>query len=207
MEQKKLGKFQIEIGWVLVIVTIFVGVFGYYLILNRLTVTFSGLTKSWSDLAANKSLSPEFIGHIMGYVNLLSSMYFIGIILFAVLLLLLLSVAIILITQGTSNANLAKTMKKEELNLAEAKRKFRNAFALSFSVILIGSLLFFKPNYGHISATEYGIVFGFPSEYTSYSNGLITNFSFYGFWMNLVFSLLVSYGISWIYYRFILGTK
>lgn len=207
MEQKRLGRFQIEVGWLLVVVTIIIGVIGYWIIFDRLTSTFSDLTKTWADLSANKSLPPEFIGHIVSYSTLFSSIFFIGMILFAILLLLLFSIAVLFIIQGTANANLAKSIKKEELNITEAKRKFRNVFIISFIVILIGSLLFFKPYFDYFYGYKSGIVFGFPSEYAYFVEGALTNFSLYGIIINLLFALVVSYGIGLIYYRLILGFK
>ena len=206
MEQKRLGRFQLEVGWLLVVASILIGVVGYWILLNRFLTAFSGLTETWAT--ASKSLeSPLIAANVISYALLLSLIFFIGIILFAVLLLLLFSIAILFITQGTANFNLAKSLKKEELDLTEVKRKFKKAFTLSFIVILIGSLLFFKPYFDYFYGYKSGVVFGFPSEYAYYVGGLVTNFSLYGLAVNLLFALVVSYGIGLIYYRLILGLK
>ncbi len=207
MEQKRVGKFQIEIGWLLVVVSVIIGIVGYWLIFNRFLTAFSTLTKTWADLASNKVLPPEFVGHIISYVTLLSFIQFIGIFLFAIFVFLLFSLGILFITQGTANLNLAKTIRKEKFDLNEGKKKFRSIIGISFTFILIGSLLFFKPYYDDFYGPKYGVVFGFPSEYISYLENVLMNFSLYGFIINLLFALVVSYGIGLIYYRLILGFK
>jgi hypothetical protein len=205
VEQKRLGKFQIEIGWLLVVVTIIIGIVGYWLLLSRFLTAFSGLTETWRD-AAKAVQSGIVAADVISYALVLSLIFFVGIILFAVLLLLLFSIAILFITQGTANVNLAKSLKKEELNIAEAKRKFRNIFAISFVIILLGTLLFFNP-FPYFYRQEYGFGFGFPAEYAYFINNTLSHFSLYGFIINLLFALVVSYGIGLIYYRLILGLK
>ena len=205
MEQKRVGKFQIEIGWLLVVVTIIIGIVGYWLLLNRFLTAFSGLTETWST--ASKTLEPPSVAaNVISYALVLSLIFFVGIILFAILLLLLFSIAILFITQGTANANLAEITKKEELDMTKAKRKFRNVFIIFFIIILIGSLLFFNP-FPYFYGQEYGIGFGFPAEYAYFINSSLSEFSLYGFIINLFFALVVSYGIGLIYYRLILGLK
>lgn len=207
MEQKRVGKFQIEVGWLLVVATIVVGIVGYWLLLSRFLTAFSGLTETWQNAAA-KAVQPELIpANVISYTLVLSLIFFVGIILFAILLLLLFSIAVLLITQGTANVNLAKSLKKEEINATEAKKKFRHVFAISFIVMLISFLLFFKPYFNYFYGYESGIVFGFPSEYAYYVGGTFTNVSLYGTIINLLFALVVSYGIGLIYYRLILGFK
>lgn len=206
MEQKRLGKFQIEIGWLLVVVSIVIGIVGHWLILNRLLVGFTGLTETWQNVA--KTAQSELIaGHAVSYAILLSSIFFVGMVLLAALVLLLFWIGILFITQGAANVNLAKSIKKEVLSLFEAKRKFRNVFTISFIVVLIGSLLFFKPYYEYFYGFKSGVVFGFPSEYIYYLEGILTSFSLYGILINILFALVVSYGIGLIYYRLILGFK
>ena len=206
MEQKRVGKFQIEIGWLLVVVTIIIGIVGYWLLLNRFLTAFSGLTEIW--LTASKTLdSPLVAANVVSYSLVLSFLFVVGIVLFAILLLLLFSIAILFITQGTANANLAEITKKEELDMTKAKRKFRNVFIISFIAILIGSLLFFKPYFDYFYGYKSGIVFGFPAEYAYFINSSLSEFSLYGFIINLFFALVVSYGIGLIYYRLILGLK
>lgn len=207
MEQKRLGKFQIEVGWLLVVITIVVGIVGYWLLLSRFLTAFGGLTETWQTAAAKGVQSELVAAEVISYTLVLSFIFFVGIVLFVILLLLLFSIATLFITQGTANANLAKSIKKEELNIIEAKRKFRNVFTLSFIAILIGSLLFFKPYFDYVYGYKSGIVFGFPSEYAYYVEGTLTNFSWYGIVINLLFALVVSYGIGLIYYRLILGFK
>lgn len=207
MEQKRLGKFQLEIGWLLVVVTIIIGIVGYWLILSRFLTAFNGITEAWQNAAVKAAQSELIPANVISYVLVLSLIFFVGIILFAILLLLLFSIAVLFITQGTANVNLAKNIKKEELDTVEAKRKFRNVFIISFIVILIGSLLFFKPYFDYFYGYKSGIVFGFPSEYAYYAEGTLTNFSLYGIIINLLFALVVSYGIGLIYYRLILGLR
>ncbi|MDP3765202.1 MAG: hypothetical protein Q8R04_01705 [Nanoarchaeota archaeon] len=204
MEQRRLGKFQIEVGWLLVVISIVIGIVGYWIILTKLVFTFSGLTKTWSDIEV---LPPEFLGHIVSYTSLLSSIFFIGTLLLAVMVFLLFCIGILFITQGTANANLAKSVKKEEISLTEAKRKFRRAFAVSFVFMLLCTLLFFNPFYDYVYGPDYGVGFGFPSEYAYFINSSLSEFSLYGFIINLLFALVVSYGIGLIYYRLILGFK
>ena len=206
MEQKRLGKFQIEVGWLLVIATIVIGIVSYWFILNRFLTAFYGLMESWGT--ASKTLDSSLtLANVESYVILLSFVYVIGIILFAILLLLLFSIAVLFITQGTANVNLDKGLKKVEINAAEAKKKFRYVLTISFMVILVGSLLFFKPYIDDFYGYKSGIGFGFPSEYAYYVGGIFTNFSLYGILINLLFALVVSYGIGLIYYRLILGLK
>lgn len=206
VEQRRLGKFQIEVGWLLVVVTIIVGIVGYWLLLNRFLTAFSELTKTW-QVAAKTIQSGLVAADVVSYVLVLSLIFFVGIVLFAILLLLLFSIAVLFITQGTANINFAKSIKKEELNITEAKRKFRNVFVISSIVVLIGSLLFFKPYFDYFYGYKSGIVFGFPSEYAYYVEGTLTNFNLYGTVINILFALVISYGIGLIYYRLILGLK
>ncbi len=207
MEQKKLGKFQIEVGWLLIVATIIVGIVGYWILLNRFLTTFIGLTEAWRNAAVKAAQSELISANVVSYAFVLSFVFVVGIVLFAMLLLLLFGIAVLFITQGTSNSNLAKSIKKEKLNATEAKRKFRNVFTISSIIILIGSLLFFKPYFDYFYGYKSGIVFGFPSEYAYYVEGIQTNFSLYGIVINLLFALVVSYGIGLIYYRLILGFK
>ena len=58
-----------------------------------------------------------------------------------------------------------------------------------------------------IYGPDYGIGFGFPSEYAYFINNTLSHFNLYGFIINLLFALVVSYGIGLIYYRLILGLK
>lgn len=208
MEQKRVGKFQIEIGWLLVIGSTIIGIVGYWLIFSRLVITFSDLTETWRVVAANDALQSGLIpGHVVSYVTLLSSIHFIGLVLLGIFVFLLFFIGILFITQGTSNSNLAKSIKQDELNTIEAKKRFRNVIKISFIFTLIGSLLFFKPYYDYFYGPKYGVVFGFPSDYVYYLQNTLINFSLYGFMINLLFALVVSYGIGLIYYRLILGFK
>ena len=206
MDQKRIGKFQIEIGWLLVIVSILVGSIGYYIIIDRLIIGFSGLTKPWQDVAASKALQQELIvANVVSYATLISIISIIGLVLLSVLSLLLFTNAIMFITQGTANANLSKSMAKEELSPEEAKRKFKKVLIISFVTIFLGSLLFFKPYMS--SDSQIGLSLGFPYEFVIYIGGQFIYFHLYGFIINILFSILVSSAISSLYYRFILGIK
>ena len=177
--------------------------------MNRFLTAFNGITETWQTAAAKAAQSELIPAYVISYVLVLSFVFFVGIVLFAILLLLLFSIAILFITQGTANFDLAKSLKKEKLDLTEAKRKFKKVFTLSFIIILIGSLLFFKPYYYQYFKPNFGTAFGFPSEYVHVYNltGEVTDFSLLGIIINLIFSVIVSYGIGLIYYRLILGLK
>jgi len=146
VEQKRVGNLQIEIGWVLVIVSILVGSIGSYIMIDSLRRVFSILSETWKYIADSKVIQRELIvANVVSYSSLYSIVFLIGIVLLSVLSLLLLTIAIIFITQGTANLNIGKNIKEEQLDINEAKRKFKHAFRLAFIVVLIGSFLFFKP--------------------------------------------------------------
>lgn len=187
---------------------------GYYLIISGSLEYSYILTETWGHVSQANIIQPELIGaYEISYSLIAGLISLVTLILLPVLLLILLAVAVLFISQGTANLNLSKNLKEGKIDINEAKEKLSKFFKIAFSVTFLGSLLFLKPFYDLIPfydvfhKSRFGFVFGFPAEYVYFLDGRMTYFSFYGISIDLLFVLLFSFGISWIYYRFILNAK
>ena len=108
MEQKRIGRLQTDIGWILIIVSIIIGLVGFWIISSRMEIAFGWLAKISGTAAKNNVLSPEPV-NADPYTILLDSIYFIGAILFYILVFALFCIGILFITEGTSKIHLDRS--------------------------------------------------------------------------------------------------
>lgn len=213
MEQKSVGRFQIELGLLILIAAVVIGVVVCTLALNRFSSVFLFMTKYWGDVAASGALEKEVVtAHIMSYAGIFSLLYFFGFLMILLFLLTLSLIGFLFISQGTANINLSADIKNAKISISEAKIKSKHLFKIFLILLLAGSFLYFEPvQILEVRDLSGEIVFrsnfGFPSNYLTFEGWKIVGVNLIGLIINIFFVFMVSLAVSLIYLRYILGVK
>jgi len=200
VEQKRIGRLQIEIGLVIIIISFILGIVGYYVIYSKVMGNLDGLFAVWNS--DNSNIPKESIALISSFAGTISFMGTISLLILGVSIIILLSISMLLITQGSANFNLAKE-KKAQLSEMEIKTKMKKVLIISSFLIFLGSLLYFSPFFDFSISEKPMLFFGFPSEYIYYSENQFWSFSFISLGINLFFSVAIGGIFSLIHYRYV----
>ena len=174
-----------------------IGTFSYYITLIKSFLAYHTITEEHMDAPA---LEHSELGQMHSNVIIVYMVIFIGQILIFTALSILFFIGVFFITQGTANQNFVKD---KDYDLDHKKIVSRNIFLISFALISIMALLFFKPATGDFYGEKFGIEFGFPFVYMSFLDSLLINFNFISIFLNISVAVLVSYGTKLIYERLI----
>ena len=213
MDQKRVGRFQFEFGWILVILSVLIGFVGYYFLSTRFTVAFFSLADAWRPVAIAKSIPQEVVSaHAVSYSSVMALVYIVGLLIISLFTILLLALSILFVSQGIANSNIGKNIKNDVLSHDEIGRKTKKVFWIFFVVLTILFLAYFEPTISETSwVSEYyegqTLLFGFPNSFLTYYNGEFMDFALAEMMANILLAALIAFGIRTIYKRFVLGSK